>query len=116
MLIVQNVLSNFLAGQFPYKYSCIVVLAIYIVVNPSLYMGLYGLRQNWRNTNKLVASTYGNMALVYNEQGKYALALEFYEMSLAITKQCMGENHLEVALTYGNMGTSMVYQVQGKYA
>ena len=61
-----------------------------------------------------VAVTYNNMAIVYQKQGKHALALEFYEKSLAIFKQCVGENHLSVGTTYNNM--AMVYKEQGKHA
>ena len=60
-----------------------------------------------------VGKTYNNMAMVYYEQGKHALALEFYEKSLAIKKQCVGENHLEVGRTYMNM--AKVYDEQKRF-
>ena len=60
----------------------------------------------------LVAQTHNNMANVYRNQGKYALALEFHEKSLAI-KACVGENHLSVAQTY--MGMAKFYDEQKRF-
>ena len=61
-----------------------------------------------------MAQTYHNMADVCHiKQGKHALALEFYEKSLAIKKQCVGENHLGVGQTYMNMAN--VYDEQKRF-
>ena len=51
------------------------------------------------------------MAIVYTEQGKYAL-YKFYEKSLAITKQCVGEIIWKLP-TYMNM--AKVYDEQKRF-
>ena len=59
------------------------------------------------------AKTYGNMAGVYRDQGKYDKALELYEACLAIEQKRLGEDHPSIAITYGNM--ALVYSDQGEY-
>ena len=59
-------------------------------------------------------STYNNMASVYDSQGIYAKALEYYEKALAIWLEALGANHPDVASSYNNMAT--VYYNQGDYA
>jgi tetratricopeptide (TPR) repeat protein len=60
-----------------------------------------------------VASTYGNIGLVYEKQGLYEKALEYYQKDLEITVRVVGHDHLDVAKTYNNVGG--VYRLQCKY-
>jgi len=60
-----------------------------------------------------VAPTYNNIAVVYDNQGKYEMVLGQYAKSLAIKIKALGEGHPEVATTYSNI--AVVYRKQGKY-
>jgi tetratricopeptide (TPR) repeat protein len=51
---------------------------------------------------------------VFNRQGKYARALEYYERALSIKIETLGERHPSVADTRNNMAN--VFQEQGEYA
>ena len=62
--------------------------------------------------NFICGDTYGNMAGVYQLQGKLDLALEYYAKALEISIAALGEKHPSVGDTYGNMAG--VYQLQGK--
>ena len=57
------------------------------------------------------AMTYGNMALVYDDQGEYEKALEWYEKGLEIKLKTLGPDHPSTATTYNNM--AVVYNKQG---
>ena len=59
-----------------------------------------------------MARTYVNMANVYNSQGHYERALEYYQKSLDIEIAVVGHDHASVAMSYGNMG--YVYRSLGK--
>ena len=61
-----------------------------------------------------VAQTLNNLAVVYQEQGKYADAEGLYKRALAIYEKALGEDHPDVAQTLNNLAD--VYQEQGKYA
>ena len=50
------------------------------------------------------ATTYNNMALVYNNQGEYEKALEWYEKGLEIDLKTLGPDHPSTASTYFNLG------------
>ena len=50
-----------------------------------------------------VATTYNNMAIVYNKQGNYDKVLEYYEMSLVIRLKKLGDDHPDVANTKYNL-------------
>ncbi|NGX31849.1 MAG: Photosystem I assembly protein Ycf3 [Chlamydiae bacterium] len=63
------------------------------------------------NEHPDVASTYGNMALVYDDQGLHDKALEFYQKALDIDLSKLGTDHPDVAAIYNNMGA--VYDDQG---
>ena len=66
--------------------------------------------------HKGIARTYDIMGRVYeigNEQGKYEMALEQYGKCLAINIKALGEDHPDVATTYGNIAS--VYYKQGKH-
>ena len=57
-----------------------------------------------RRRPSYVATTYNNMAIVYNDQGKYDEALAMYEKALSIRLKKLGDDHPEdVATTYNNM-------------
>ena len=45
-----------------------------------------------------VATTYNNMASVYDNQGKYDEALAMYEKSLSIKLKKLGDDHPDVAI------------------
>jgi tetratricopeptide (TPR) repeat protein len=55
-----------------------------------------------------------NLALVYQSQGKYADAEQFYTRALAIKEKAFGAGHPNVANSLGNL--AIVYGAQGKYA
>ena len=59
------------------------------------------------------ATTYFNMASVYDDQGEYEKALEWYEKGLAIYLKTLGPDHPHTATTYHNMAS--VYDDQGEY-
>jgi len=42
------------------------------------------------------------MGEVFCAQGRHAEALEYYERSLAITREVLGERHPDIAQTYNN--------------
>ena len=49
-----------------------------------------------KETDPDVAQTYGNMANVYNQQGDYAKALDYYEKALSIKLKALGQEHPRV--------------------
>ena len=61
-----------------------------------------------------VADTYNNMAVVYERQGHYERALEYYQKSLDITIKVVGHDHIDVAASCQNI--AVVYLNQGKQA
>merc|ERR1711965_104439 len=65
------------------------------------------------NDHPGVATTYNNMAGVYDSQGKYDEALKYHNKSLVIKLKKLGNDHPDVAETYNNMAN--VYYSQGKY-
>ncbi len=60
------------------------------------------------------ATTYNNIAVVYDSQGDYAKALEWYYKALAIREKKLGKEHPFTATTYNNIAG--VYDSQGDYA
>jgi tetratricopeptide (TPR) repeat protein len=54
------------------------------------------------------------MASVYDNQGEYSKALEYYAKSLAIYQATLGEQHPSTATTYHGMAS--VYDKQGEYS
>jgi tetratricopeptide (TPR) repeat protein len=59
-----------------------------------------------------VAGTYNNMAVVYQSQGHYERALEYYQKSLDITIKVVGHDHPRVADSKVNIG--LVYEKTGR--
>jgi tetratricopeptide (TPR) repeat protein len=52
-----------------------------------------------------VATSYNNVAIIYEAQGKYEEALEMHAKSLDIRTRILGgDNHLDVATSLGNLG------------
>ena len=54
-----------------------------------------------------------NMAGVYQEQGDYDKALEYYDKALEVRERVLGSGHPDTATTYNNM--ALVYKEQGDY-
>jgi tetratricopeptide (TPR) repeat protein len=48
--------------------------------------------------------SYNNIGLLYNLQGRYAEALQYFQKALAIQLAVLGENHPDVATSYNNIG------------
>ena len=48
--------------------------------------------------------TYGNMAIVFKNQGHHERALELYTKALAITEKTLGPEHPDTLNTVFNMG------------
>jgi len=61
-----------------------------------------------------LATSLNNLALVYDEQGKYAEAEPLYKRALAILEKAFGPNHSSVATSLNNLAA--LYCSQGKYA
>ena len=60
-----------------------------------------------------VAASYNNIANIYDDQGKYEEALEYYQKDLEITVRPVGQDHPDVAVSYQNLAA--VYQSQGNH-
>ena len=52
-----------------------------------------------------------NMGVVYDSQGHYERALEYYQKSLDIQIKVVGHDHIDLAASYTNVG--VVYHKQG---
>ena len=50
-----------------------------------------------------VATSYNNLASVYNSLGEYNQAKELHEKALIISKKIFGEDHADVATSYNNL-------------
>jgi tetratricopeptide (TPR) repeat protein len=59
------------------------------------------------------ATTYNNIALVYDAQGNYPEAMKWHQKALVIREKVQGKEHPDTAATYHNMAG--VYQIQGDY-
>jgi tetratricopeptide (TPR) repeat protein len=59
------------------------------------------------------ATTYNNIACIYDSQGDYILALEWYMKALTICERVLGKDHPNTAITYSNIANS--YFSQGNY-
>lgn len=69
--------------------------------------------ENFQKALKIYANTkhkaneakcYSNLGLVYWNTGNQALALEYHQKALNLRKSMFGEQHLEVAASYNDMG------------
>lgn len=61
-----------------------------------------------------MALSFNNIGIVYDKMGKYAEALEFHTMALAVYEKILGSEHLDVARSNNNIGS--VYLLIGDYA
>ena len=59
-----------------------------------------------------MASSYNNVGNVYNRQGQYELALEYYQKALEIDIKVSGQEHPDVAASKENIG--LVFEAMGK--
>ena len=59
------------------------------------------------------ATSYNNLAGVYDSQGKYKKAKGLYEKALRIRERVLGEEHPVTAISYNNL--AYVYARQGEY-
>jgi tetratricopeptide (TPR) repeat protein len=69
-------------------------------------------KAHYGENNFNLATTYGNIGNVYNDQGRLDLALEMYMKCLNIMKMHYGDNNFNLATAYNNIAT--VYKDQGK--
>ncbi len=53
------------------------------------------------------------MGLVYDSMSDYTKSLEYYEKDLKITLKLLGEEHVDTATSYNNMGN--VYKNMSDY-
>ena len=60
-----------------------------------------------------ISALLNNMALVYQEQGEYEKALEYFGKALDVRERVLGSDHPDTATTYNNM--AVVYKEQGEY-
>jgi tetratricopeptide (TPR) repeat protein len=97
---LMNGLGQLLAGQAKYEEA----LTWYD-------KALAGFEENGKEVS--TATTYHNMASIYDEQGEYIKALAFYDKSLAILLKTLGSEHPTIATTHNNI--AMVYVNQGEY-
>ncbi|CAF0794183.1 unnamed protein product [Adineta steineri] len=71
-------------------------------------------QQKTRLPNHLsLATSYNNIAGVYDQMGEYSKALSYYEKALEIEQKILPSNHPELATRYNNIG--LVYGHMGEY-
>ena len=58
-----------------------------------------------------MAASYNNIGMVYDSQGKYEEALEYYQKDLEITIKVVGHDHPDVATSFQNIAA--LYYNQG---
>ena len=61
-----------------------------------------------------VAKSQNNLALLYQDQGRFEEAETFYKLSVETNEKILGTDHPEVAKGLNNLG--MLYQSQGRYS
>ena len=61
-----------------------------------------------------LATSYNNMAGVYEDMGEYSKALSFYEKALEMQQKTLPANHPDLATSYNNMAG--VYRHMGEYS
>ena len=57
-----------------------------------------------------VGETFNNMAVVYEQQGDFPKALEYYQKALDIYIPSVGEQHVSVAVTFQGMAQTFEKQ------
>ena len=68
--------------------------------------------QNWLSEEDLITPFTG-LGRFYQSQGAYTKALSWYEQSIIVAKNCLGEEHPDVAKSLNNL--ALLYRLQGKY-
>lgn len=66
-----------------------------------------------RNNEEKIANQLRHLGRVYDSQGDYQKAEEYYQKVLEIRLNILGENHTETAISYNNLGNS--YHSLGDY-
>ena len=61
-----------------------------------------------------LATSYNNIALVYDNMGEYSQALSFHQKALAIREKTLPSNHPSLATSYNNI--ALVYDHMGEYS
>ncbi len=61
-----------------------------------------------------LATSFNNLALVYQAQGRFADAGPLYQRSLAIYEKALGPDHPDVGTSLNNLGE--LFYAQGRYA
>ena len=59
-----------------------------------------------------MAASYSNIGNVYNRQGQYERALEYYQKALEIDIKVSGQEHPDVAASKENIG--LVFEAMGR--
>jgi tetratricopeptide (TPR) repeat protein len=70
--------------------------------------------KNFGNKDIRLAITYSNLALVYQNTGKYSQARAYYHETLIIHEKIFGENDPKVATVLNNLAS--LYFIQGNYS
>ena len=61
-----------------------------------------------------IATVLHNLAVLYQDQGKYSEAEPLFKRALAIDEKTLGPDHPSVAKVLGNL--AVLYQAQGRYS
>jgi len=70
-------------------------------------------RRREGTASRCYAVALNNLALLYDNQGRYAEAEPLYKRALAIWEKALGPDHPEVAMGLNNLGN--LYEDQGRY-
>ena len=60
-----------------------------------------------------MAKSINNLAVLYNNQGKYSKAEILYKQALELRKNLLGEDHPDIAESLNNL--AYLYHTQGRY-
>ncbi|MEE1001122.1 MAG: tetratricopeptide repeat protein [Bacteroidales bacterium] len=96
-----------------WKYGSFLNTYAYYTEAEQVYLRLIQISEDTNGQNVITAASYNNIGNVYSESGNYVKALEYYNESLKIKKEVLGENHTVTATSYGNIGN--VYSKSGNY-
>nr|MDZ8282241.1 FxSxx-COOH system tetratricopeptide repeat protein [Nostoc sp. ChiSLP01] len=61
-----------------------------------------------------VATSYNNLAALYQSQGRYSEAEPLHQKALSLRRLLLGEEHADVARSYNNL--ALLYYSQGRYS
>ncbi|WP_052330911.1 CHAT domain-containing tetratricopeptide repeat protein [Planktothrix agardhii] len=68
----------------------------------------------WGTNHQNVATSYNNLALLYESQGHYSEAEPLYKEAVAIDRQALPPNHPKLATHLNNL--ALLYESQGRYS